>query len=191
MSCWFNLWFTQCNNSCSGFCSQEWGWGCHGPFPLRNIMGCKHCHRSGKAKLGQPEQNSAQLSVNVSIPWSHPRKIRVKPLRYNSSFLLMENDHLNSLKIQQKSPDLFIAWSCLFCVWATRAPPHFSQDRRVIKNLNGRRRTGRKFPLACQDVATCSGFAAHDKCECQALRAESQIRQADPQKTVAESENIF
>lgn len=143
-------------------------------------------------KLGQSAQSSAQLSVNASVPWSHPRKIRVKTLRYSSHLLLMENDHLNYIKIQEKSPHLFIAWSCLFCAWARRAPAAFSQDRGAIKNMNGiRRRTGRKSPLPSQDVATCSGFAAHDKCECQALRAESQIRQADPQKTMAEPENIF
>lgn len=74
--------------------------------------------------------------------------------------------------------------------WARRAPAPFSQDRRVIKNVTGRR-AGRKFSLASQDVATCSAFAAHDKWECQALRAEAQIRQADPHKTMAEAESIF
>lgn len=158
------------------FSSQE----CYGMQPI--------C--GGKAKLGQSAQNLAQFSVNVSVPWSHLRKIRVKPLGYSFQFLLMENDHLNYLKIQCKSPPLFIAWSCLFYGWARRTPAHFSQDRRVIKNLTGRRR-GRKFPLASQDVATCSGFATHDKCECQTLGAESQIRQADPRKTMVESRNIF
>lgn len=45
----------------------------------------------------------------------------------------MENDHQNYLKIQCKSPPLFIAWNCLFYGWARRTPAHFSQDRRVIK----------------------------------------------------------
>lgn len=43
-------------------------------------------HGGGKANPGQSAQNSAQFKVNVSVPWSHPRKIRVKPHRYSFWF---------------------------------------------------------------------------------------------------------
>lgn len=120
-----------------------------------------------------------------------PQENEGQTTQIHSQFLLMGNDHLNCLKIQQRSLSCCL-WHGGFAPCLARGHTHCTllQDRRVMKNLSGGR-TGREFPLAGQDVASSSGFAAHDKWECQALRAESQIRQADPQKMRAESENIF
>lgn len=114
MNCRFHLCFTQSSNSRSGSSSQECGWKCHGPFPVRNVMGCSPFVWQNQTRAVSTELSTIQCKYLSSMVTSQENEGQTTQIQFQ--FLLMENDHLNYLKMQYKSPHLVYCME-LFVLW--------------------------------------------------------------------------